>query len=121
MNHSIVSILHPTDFSDLSGVALAHALRIALAAKGKLHILHVAQHDTGGALVFPHVRRLLVQWRLSEEDDPPWVVAAKLGIEVENIRIKWQEPTQGIASFLDSHPCDLIVLATLEEMVSSVG
>jgi nucleotide-binding universal stress UspA family protein len=112
MNHSIVSILHPTDFSDLSGVALAHALRIALATKGKLDILHVEEHDTGGALAFPHVRRLLVQWGLSEEDDPPWVVATKLGIEVQNIRIKWQEPTQGIAGFLDSHPCDLIVLAT---------
>jgi nucleotide-binding universal stress UspA family protein len=112
MNPSITSIVHPTDFSDLSGVAFAHALRIALAARSTLHILHVAQHDTGGALAFPHVRRLLVQWGLAEEDDPPWDVATKLGIEVQNIRIKWQEPTQGITGFLDTHPCDLIVLAT---------
>jgi nucleotide-binding universal stress UspA family protein len=112
MTFSQSSILHPTDFSDLSGVALAHALRIALAAKSKLRILHVDQHDTGGALAFPHVRRLLVQWRLSQEDDPPWVIATKLGIEVQNIRVKRQEPSQGITGFLHSHPCDLIVLAT---------
>ena len=74
--------MHPTDFTDLSGIAFAHALRIALAAKSKLHLLHVAQHDTGGALAFPHVRRLLVQWGLTDEEDPPWVVATKLGIEV---------------------------------------
>jgi hypothetical protein len=121
MNHSIISILHPTDFSDLSGVALAHALRIASAAKGKLHILHVAQHDTGGALAFPHVRRLLVQWGLSEENDPPRVVAAKLGIEVENIRIKWQEPTQGIASSWTATHAISSCLRPTEERVSSVG
>ena len=69
------SILHPTDFSDLSGVAFAHALRIALAARSKLHLLHVLPHETGGALAFPHVRQLLVQWGLSEEDDPPWLIA----------------------------------------------
>jgi nucleotide-binding universal stress UspA family protein len=112
MSSFLNSILHPTDFSDLSSVAFAHALRIALAAKSKLHILHVAQYDTGGALPFPHVRRLLVQWRLSEEDDPPWVIATKLGIEVQTTRIKWQEPAQGIAGFLHAHPCDLMVLAT---------
>jgi nucleotide-binding universal stress UspA family protein len=110
--NSLRSILHPTDFSDLSGVAFAHALRIALASKSKLHLLHVAQHDTGGALAFPQVRRLLVQWGLSEDDDPPWAVAAKLGIEVETTRIKWQEPTKGIIGFLRDHSCDLIVLAT---------
>jgi hypothetical protein len=30
MNSSIRTIFHPTDFSDLSDVAFAHALRIAL-------------------------------------------------------------------------------------------
>ena len=112
MKSFIRSILHPTDFSDLSGVAFAHALRIALATKSKLHILHVAQHDIGGALAFPQARRLLVQWGLSEDDDPPWLVASKLGIQVETTRIRWQEPTKGIIGFLRDHSCDLIVLAT---------
>jgi nucleotide-binding universal stress UspA family protein len=108
----IRSILHPTDFSDLSGLAFAHALRIALATKSRLYLLHVSQRDTGGALAFPQARRLLAQWGLSEADDPPWDVADKLGIEVHESRIKWQEPTQGIVSFVREHSCDLIVLAT---------
>src|SRR5260370_1030754 len=93
MSSSIRSIVHPTDFSDLSTAAFAHALRIALAAKSKLHLLHLVQYDDDEALAFPHARRLLVQWGLSGEDDPPSVVASKLGIEVDNIRLKGQEPT----------------------------
>jgi len=104
--------VHPTDFSDLSGIALAHALRIALAGKSKLHLLHVEPHDTDVPMVFPHVRRLLVQWGLSEADDPPSVVASKLGIEVDTTLIRRQEPTQGIIGFLRENAFDLIVLAT---------
>jgi nucleotide-binding universal stress UspA family protein len=107
-----LSIVHPTDFSDLSAAAFAHALRIALAARSKLHLLHVSQYDAGEALAFPHARRLLVQWGLTEEDDPPWVVATKLGIEVDNIRLALQEPTRAIVDFLHEHASHLVVLAT---------
>jgi nucleotide-binding universal stress UspA family protein len=108
----IRSIVHPTDFSDLSGVAFAHALRIALATRSKLHLLHISQQGTGGALAFPHARRLLAQWGLSDAEDPPWAIAEKLGIEVHNSSIKWQEPVPAILGFLREHDCDLIVLAT---------
>ena len=37
------SILYPTDFSDASIVAFAHALRIAVGAKSKLHLLNVSR------------------------------------------------------------------------------
>jgi nucleotide-binding universal stress UspA family protein len=110
--NAIRSIVHPTDFSDLSVAAFAHALRIALAARSKLHLLHVSQYDAGEALAFPHARRLLAQWGLSDEDDPPSTIASKLGIEVDNIRIKLQEPTQAIVDFLSEHESDLVVLAT---------
>jgi nucleotide-binding universal stress UspA family protein len=109
---NIRSIVHPTDFSDLSGLAFAHALRITLATKSRLHLLHVSQHDTGGALAFPQARRLLAQWGLSEESDSPSMIATKLGIEVHNSRVNWQEPTQGIVNFVREHSSDLIVLAT---------
>jgi nucleotide-binding universal stress UspA family protein len=110
--HSIRSIVHPTDFSDLSAAAFAHALRIALAARCRLHLLHVSQYDAAEALAFPHAQRLLAQWGLSEEDDPPWVVASKLGIEVDNIRLKLQEPTRAIVDFLNENDSDLLVVAT---------
>src|SRR5215468_7107667 len=110
--HSIRSIVHPTDFSDLSAAAFAHALRIALAARCRLHLLHVSQYDAAEVLAFPHALRLLAQWGLSAADDPPWVVASKLGIEVDNIRLKLQEPTRAIVDFLNEHESDLVVLAT---------
>jgi nucleotide-binding universal stress UspA family protein len=112
MKLSIRSIVHPTDFSDLSATAFAHALRIALAARSRLRLLHVSQYDAAEVLAFPHARRLLVQWGLTEADDPPWVVAAKLGIEVDNIRLALQEPTTAIVEFLRQHASDLVVLAT---------
>ena len=110
--HSIRSIVHPTDFSDLSAAAFAHALRIALAARCRLHLLHVSQYDTAEALAFPHAQRLLAQWGLSDYDDPPWVIASKLGIEVDNIRLKLQEPSRAIVDFLNDHESDLVVTAT---------
>ena len=112
MNSSIRTIFHPTDFSDLSGAAFAHALRIALAARGKLQLLHVVQHDAGAALAFPNVRRLLIQWGLSEEADPPSETLIKLGLEVDNITLNGQDPAQSIVRFLREHPSDLVVIAT---------
>ncbi len=112
MNSSIRSIVHPTDFSDLSAAAFVHALRIALAGRSKLHLLHVSQYDAAEALAFPHARRLLVQWGLTQAADPPWVVASKLGIEVDNIRLALQEPTRAIVDFLHEHASNLVVLAT---------
>jgi nucleotide-binding universal stress UspA family protein len=112
MSQAIGSILHPTDFSDLSGHALAHALRVALAARSQLHLLHIAQHEAEGTPAFPQVRRLLVQWGLANADDPPWVVSERLGLVVDSITVRWQDPAQGILSYLDQKPCDLVVFAT---------
>ena len=109
---TIKSILHPTDFSDLSGAAFAHALRIALAAKSKLHLLHVEQRNTCGAQAFPQVRQLLVQWGFADENDPPWIIASRLGIEVDKTLLTGQDPTVGILGFLRESPRHLMVLAT---------
>lgn len=112
MPRTIGSILHPTDFSDLSGVALAHALRVALAARSQLHLLHITQHEAEGTQAFPQVRRLLVQWGLANADDPPWIVSENLGLVVDSITVRWQDPAQGILGYLDQKPCDLVVFAT---------
>ncbi len=112
MKTSFRSIVHPTDFSDLSGAAFAHALRIALAFNSKLNVLHVTPQNSGGALAFPQARRLLAQWGLSDADEPPWITAEKLGIEIHNSHITGQQPTQGIVGFLRDYSFDLVVLAT---------
>lgn len=86
MNSPIRTILHPTDLSDLSAMVFAHALRIALAARSKLQLLHIVQHDADVALAFPNVRRLLVQWGLLEEDDPPSEALTKTAASVLSLR-----------------------------------
>src|SRR5262245_48840380 len=108
---SIRSIMHPTDFSDLSSKAFAHALAVALATRSRLHIVHVDRYDTG-TLAFPHVRHLLVQWGLAESDDPPREISDKLGIEVLNVHLTGHETTPAIIDFLHKHPSDLVVLGT---------
>ena len=91
--NEIQSIVHPTDFSDMSSKAFVHALRIALAARCRLYFLHVAEHDNDQKEVaLPHVRRILTQWGLMDEDDPPSAVDTKLGIHVENVRLDRQHP-----------------------------
>ncbi len=109
----IQSIVHPTDFSELSGCAFAHALRIAVAAKSRLHLLHVAEGgDDQTEAGFPQVRQVLTQWGLIEEDEPSMEVNARLGIRVSRVKIDRQTPLQGIMRFLDQHASDLVVLAT---------
>src|SRR3954469_4106076 len=111
------SILHPTDLSDLSSEALAHALRIALATKGQLILLHIARRgddddDDDGEIVFPHVRRRLVQWGLIDANASSPDVAAKLGLHVSKIRIEGQNPTEAILGFSNKQQTDLLVWAT---------
>jgi nucleotide-binding universal stress UspA family protein len=108
---SIRTITHPTDFSDLSSKAFAHALAIALAARSRLHIVHVDRYASG-ALAFPHVRHLLVQWGLAEPDDPPSAISDALGVEIDNVRLTGQEATPAIIAYLHGHPSDLVVLGT---------
>jgi nucleotide-binding universal stress UspA family protein len=106
-------IVHPTDFSDGSADAFAHALRIALATKSKLYLVHVAGSqyldEQDG---FPHIRSALALWRLLEENDPPDAVVQKLGIAVAKVGLRHENPLRGLLSFLDEHPSDLVVLAT---------
>jgi nucleotide-binding universal stress UspA family protein len=113
MGLPIRSIVHPTDFSDLSSKAFAHALRIALAARCKLYLLHVATSaDDYNEIALSHVRRLLAQWQLVDESDPPSALVAKLDVHIENVRLEPQSPTDGLVSFLKQDNHDLAVFGT---------
>ena len=107
------SIIHPTDFSDASAEAFAHALRIALTAKCALTLVHVAAvRDQAEWTSFPHIRAALSGWGLASEHDTPRAVAAKLGIKIAKVELEPQPAMTGILRFLDENPADLIVLAT---------
>lgn len=110
---AIHSIVHPTDFSDASTDAFAHALRIAIATKCKLHILHVAMAPQDEDwMSFPHVREALTQWGFMKAGEPPASIHSKLGVKITKVELPPQSPVAGILTFLDTHPADLIVLST---------
>ena len=105
-------IVHPTDFSAPSDKAFAHALRIAIATRSKLYLVHVAESKYDEYDGFPHIRRALAAWGLMNENDPPARAVGTLGIQVKKIGLEARFPLHGLTRFLTEHPSDLIVLAT---------
>lgn len=111
MNHTrIESIFHPSDFSEASDLAFAHALKIALATRSELNILHVAADSRADWHDFPGVRETLERWQLIPQGSPRTAVAA-LGIDVTKVIASSSRPVKASLSFLERHPADLIVLA----------
>lgn len=106
-------IAHPTDFSEGSALAFAHALRLAIASKSRLLLLHVTasenKHDWSS---FPHVRAVLSRWGMLDAHASPREIAARLGIEVSKVEIRHGDPALGLFEFFLSHRPDLIVLST---------
>jgi len=60
----VESVFHPSDFSEASEVAFAHALRMALMAGAKLSTLHVTDNANVEWQDFPGVRDTLERWKL---------------------------------------------------------
>jgi len=107
------SVIHPTDFSDLSFNAFAHALKISLATKCKLYIVHVAERSKADEWeAFPRVRETLARWGLADAKAPTAVIFEKLGVEVVKVEITAEDPAGGLWHFFARHPSDLLVLAT---------
>jgi nucleotide-binding universal stress UspA family protein len=110
MARSFQTIVVPTDFSDASSVAFAHALRLVLATKGTLYLVHVADSDSFED-AFPRVRHALSLWKFIDDDAPASAVS-KLGIKVAKVGLERSVPVNALVRFLDENPSDLIVLAT---------
>jgi len=86
MSGRVQTIVHPTDFSDTSAVAFAHALRISLAMRGLLYLVHIAESDSPDEYDgFPRVRHVLARWGLMNENDPPEAVG-KLDSILRNVK-----------------------------------
>jgi len=121
MSHGIRTIVHPTDFSDASALAFAHALRIALAMRSLLYLVHVAESkDPGEYDGFPHVRHVLAQWQLMDESDPPAVVG-KLGIKVAKIGLKPHDPLAAYCTFSKTIRATSSFSALTAAMVLHIG
>jgi nucleotide-binding universal stress UspA family protein len=103
-------ILHPSDFSEASEVAFAHALKAALITGSRLTLLHVSPDAQGEWSDFPGVRRTLERWGLLPPDSPAAAVPS-LGIDVDKVIAYDRDPVAAVLRFLERNPADLIVLA----------
>lgn len=111
----LLYIVHPTDFTAGGEVAFAHALRLALAARGHFYLIHAERLETGEDAdwaAFPGVRSTLTRWGLLGPDAAPGDVAERLGLRVTKSDIPDQDPTEAILRFTEQNRCDLLVLAT---------
>jgi nucleotide-binding universal stress UspA family protein len=104
-------VFHPSDFSQASETAFAHALTAALVAKAGLTILHVSPERDTEWTEFPGVRSTLERWGLLPPNSLRSDVA-KLGIDVKKIKAVHKDPVESITAYLASHATDLVVLAT---------
>jgi len=107
----IRTVLHPSDFSEASLVAFAHALKAVLIAKGKLVLIHVSDEDQREWTEFPGVRETLAHWKLLPAGSQRSAVA-ELGIDVVKVIGHTSDPVKGVLGYVQQHGVDLIVLAT---------
>jgi nucleotide-binding universal stress UspA family protein len=107
---NVESVFHPSDFSQASEVAFAHALKIALVARAKLTVLHVQATPNTEWQDFPGVRDTLERWGLIPKGSPRSAVG-QLGIGVGKVIASGKDPVKACLGFLEKHPGDLIVLA----------
>lgn len=105
-------IFHPTDFSDTSAVAFAHALKFATLEHGRLTILHT-ETDVKNRhwSEFPRVRTTLEHWGILPPNSTKEAFT-EIGLQVEKISAAHKDTEKSILHYLHKHPHDLIVLAT---------
>jgi nucleotide-binding universal stress UspA family protein len=105
-------ILHPTDFSESSQLAFAHALRLAISNEANLSLLHVGKDSHHGWELFPPIRGTLESWGLLESGTRRSQLRDQLGIGIEKVIAEDRDVVEAIRGFFDRRPIDFMVLAT---------
>jgi len=107
------SIAHTTDLSEAGEIAFDHALRLAMEFRCRLDLLHVRGCDEEpGWDKFPHVRDTLARWGKLPANSEPSDIVESLGVEVKKVDIRDFGPTEGLASYLERHRPNLLVMST---------
>jgi nucleotide-binding universal stress UspA family protein len=110
---TLSSVIYPTDFSDEGLQGFAHALRVGVANRSTLHLLHIGAGDEEPDwTLFPRVRKTLIDWGMLEEGAAKTEVGAKFGLRVRKAHVKAHDPVEGIVSYLGLNECDLLVFKT---------
>jgi nucleotide-binding universal stress UspA family protein len=107
----IQSIFHPSDFSEASELAFAHALAIALLRKCDLSILHAGRGHREDGPQFPAVRKTLERWQVLAPGSPRSAVFEKLGVRITKVNTRGN-PVRASLDHIDKQKPDLVVLAT---------
>ena len=116
------SILHPTDFSEASEVAFAHALAIAIKNKADLTILHVTpskDHEVDWQ-DFPSIRKSLERWGVIEPGTRKSEVESLTGIHVQKLVSVDQNAVDAIVGLTGVDSVDLLVMGTRGVGASSI-
>jgi len=109
----IRAIAHPTDFSAEGQMAFVHALRLAMAHRCHLDLMHVrapGDEDRWGR--FPRVREVLARWGVLTADASVDDIAQQTGVTVRKVEIRDADAVEGLSRFLISHRPELIVMAS---------
>lgn len=107
----IEHIFHPTDLSQPSMTAFAHALKLSLGLVADLTIMHVdPQHADPDFEDFPRVRATLANWGILPKDATKEDLL-QLGFNVRKILAMAENPIVSVVQFLWRKPADLIVLS----------
>jgi nucleotide-binding universal stress UspA family protein len=109
-NRKVEDIFLPSDFSEGSETAFFHALKLALASKSMLTVLHVDPEASADWQDFPGVRETLERWKIIPPGSPRNAVG-KLGIDIRKIVARGDDPVKACTAYLQIHNADLIVLA----------
>jgi len=106
------TIFHPTDFSFASEMAYAHALKLTLAAKAELTVIHYAEQGLVTSWdYFPKVRETLTDWNVLARDCAKDDMHA-LGMRVDGIIATGPDIFSSIVQHLNQKNPDIMVLAT---------
>jgi nucleotide-binding universal stress UspA family protein len=109
---ALTKIFHPSDFTAGDEGAFIHAVRLALAARAELNILHAnADAREVDWDDFPSVRRALEKWGMIAPGSSKEAVH-DLGLDVRKVKRRSNDPVQTILEHLESREPDLVVLAT---------
>jgi nucleotide-binding universal stress UspA family protein len=106
------SVFHPSDFTPGDESAFLHALRIAVAARAELQLLHVrGENESVSWLNFPGAIEVLSRWGYIAPDATESDLRA-LGFEALRFQRVGDDPLPQIERFVNEMRPDLSVLAT---------
>jgi nucleotide-binding universal stress UspA family protein len=109
----IQAIAHPTDFTPEGEAAFLHSLRLAIAHRCRLDLLHVRTPSADDSFdSFPHVREPLIRWGMLGAGATVEDIHSTLGVKVHKVEIRHHDTVAGLVNFMIEHRPDVLVMAT---------